>query len=163
MNSYHTKEQLENFNNKNIQYSLAEYAANGDLEGIKNLISDNNIKNISFNESLSNACRNGHLNIVKFFLETENFKKNISLYAKIDFIPDGILLHPHFNEKNNIVDYLLYDIKCEVKESTKKFLRFHKYEDLLTKIEKRDLFFKMSEEINNSEQIEAGKNPKFKL
>lgn len=140
--------------------------AEGTPEELNSWIKENKEVQFDLTQGLLVACVNGNLENVKYFIETPEVRKNVNLYVPYQsgpphYVSDGVLLHSHFEGQSDIVDYLLYNVKFDVSRDTINYLKFHQTNELLNKIEKRDLFFKMSEEMNNPEEKE--KTPKPKL
>jgi hypothetical protein len=125
----------------------------GDANEIRKVISDNPSIEFNFTQGLLIGCVEGKLETVKCFLETPELREKVNLYVPYEtgtpqYVPDGALLHSHFNNQGHIVSYLLYNIKFEVSRDTMNYLKFHQIDNLINKIEKRDLFFKMDAEMN---------------
>jgi hypothetical protein len=138
----------------------------GSAEDVEKWINQNKSVEFNLTQGLLMACVNGNLPVVKFFIETPEIRKNVNLYVPyesgtVQYISDGVLLHSQFNGQGHIVDYLLYDVNFNVSRDTMNYLKFHNITELLQKIEKRDLFFKISEEMGSSQ--DQPKNTKLKL
>jgi hypothetical protein len=150
---YLSREQQERARIRMAQDLIFSYACKGLVNSIKDLIEENDITHTNLTSALLGACQNGHLNCVKYLLETPVLREKINLYIHYEerqptYVPDGALLHAHFNEHRDIVDYLLYDMKFEVNKDTIEYLKSKDQTDLLNKIEKHDVFFKLDEEMN---------------
>lgn len=134
----------------------------GNPEEVKSWIEENKQIQFDLTQGLLFCCVNGNFPNVKYFLETPEVRKNINLYVPYEMGPphhvsDGVLLHSHFNGHSDIVDYLLYNVNFDVCRDTLNYLKFHQTNDLLNKIEKRDLFFKLEKEMETSEIVKVSK------
>jgi hypothetical protein len=109
----------------------------------------------------------GSLSVVKYLLETPNVKERIDLNSKCEIfkwrsISNSALIEAYMGCHLETVDYLLFNMNINVSEDTKKSLQFSGTKDLLDKIEKRDLFFKINEEMNKmSEELNISEEKKY--
>jgi hypothetical protein len=144
-----------------------------DLFRVKDLIENDIGSKINLKRGLLTACVNGSMSVVKYLFETPTIREKIDLnssYGEENDKPltdytltsDRLLIDSYFNSKQEIVDYLLFDVKINVSDSTQDALRVNGTYDLLNKIEKRDLFYKLNEEINIP-KAEDKKLPKTKV
>jgi hypothetical protein len=138
----------------------------GNPEELRKWILENKEIQFDLTQGLLVACVNGNLANVKYFIETPEIRKNVNLYVPYQsgppqYVSDGVLLHSHFEGHEDIVDYLLYNVKFDVSRDTVNYLKFHQLNELLNKVEKRDLFVKMSEEMIKPEEKEKKSKPKL--
>ena len=126
--------------------------SSNDLHKVKELIEQDIGSNLDLTRGLLMACVKGSLSIVRYFLETKEINEQLKLndYFEDEKAPlsNRLLIQAYANEQFNVVDYLLFEFKININEETKR--HFEQYEkDLWDRVQKRDLFFEMNEEVKN--------------
>jgi hypothetical protein len=140
--------------NKDLKNAVfRKECANNNLERVKDFVQRDTESTIDFKRAFSIACINGSLSIVKYFTETPNIKEKLDLNADCGEIKgrsffEHLLIQSYMNCQIEIVDYLLFEVKIDVSLEMQKALQITNVADLLQKIEKRDLLFDLSENMN---------------
>lgn len=119
------------------------------------------------NNALLNATKRGSLKLVKFFLTSDSIEQSLRPNVYIDFlprVPSGVLMASYFFKHEDILSFVLYDLKIEVCRDTRNYIDFHQHQDLIDLIAKRDLFFSMQEKLklDDTENDQIKKN-RFKI
>ena len=162
-------------NQEKLNKELIEYAKNGNLNFIKSLIEKGADIHTNNNESLRVAVNNNHLEVVKYLVAKGadiHFENNWILRIASErghlgvvkyLVEKGADIHTNNDEflrlaaKNNhleILQYFLYDCKIKVNKEDKDWLLKNKQEKILELVEKRDLLFKLNQNVIEKDSID---------
>jgi hypothetical protein len=136
------------------------------LEHVINFIKEDKELKLNLQKGFLVACTNGCLSVVKYLSETTSVKERLDLNAPDESfqwrsISNTALIDAYSNCQSEIIDYLLFEINIDVTDSTRKSIKMSGMHDLLNKIEKRNLFFQISEEMNTFEETPKSSKPKI--
>lgn len=128
--------------------------SNNNVERIKDLIERDNESKLDLRRGFLMACSNGSLSVVKYFIETKNIKEKLDLngeYGEMpgNFFSNRALIQSYENSQLEVVNYLLFDVKIDIREQTREALKSNGKQELLNIIEKRDIFDEMNSQNNN--------------
>ena len=122
----------------NLNKQLIEATEKGDLELIKYLVEQGADIHAKNDCALRLASYSGNIEIVKYLVE-----QGAEIHAK----NNNALRWASENNHLNVVKYFLFDCQMEIKQETKDWLLKNNQHQILELIEKRDLLFKLNQEI----------------
>lgn len=157
------KENPQDVNNP-FENALIYAAWRGHQAVVKYLLTSQDLKehaNIHYvtnnhTNALMYACQGGHLEVIKYLLASEELKEHININDRTKDDKDVLVYanEPAY-EKDcwKISYYLIMECDFKIKQTTLDWLKKNEKEDVLKMIEKRELYYKMNQDIVNKEIV----------
>ena len=136
----------------------------GALDIVKYLLMSPDLKehvNIHVDDNLGvrSACWNGHLQLANYLLISSELKEHADIHADNDEAFINICKYP--KNKDDIIQYLIFDYQIEKTKHIELFLIENKKEDIINMFERRDFEKTLQTELKNENEIK--KNNKMKI
>jgi ankyrin repeat protein len=103
------------------EFTLQMACASGSLATVEYLLTSSELTELAQirpENHLTVVASNGHLDIIKFFLESPKLKPNLNVHEENDVI----FIEASKSQQINIIQYLIFDLNIDINENINKYL-----------------------------------------